>query len=94
MIEAEQLRTRGANNWLDCLATKMSAVETWLDLATRRGRVSAGETEKYQVRLEQLKLKIRDERTEFPEGDPTLEVKQELLAELNIFADPKQIEQE
>jgi len=92
LIAGELERTN--NSWFACLGSRVSTVETLLDTAALDGQISSTERNSLQKRLDLLKVDLKKARTDFStdfsEAEPPSEVKEKLLKELNIFAEPEE----
>lgn len=88
-IEDERERTKGGNSWLNCYRTRVNSIGLALDLAKHGGDVNVEDYQKYKGRLKELASKSKKVQEEVVSGDLPDDKKEELLKQLDIFAETK-----
>jgi hypothetical protein len=86
-IEAEFERT--ANDWLSCFGSRVFQVEAYLGLRKVKASFSPENYQKALVRMETLKERLHELKDQYPDKAtvPPDEIKEELLADLNVVRD-------
>ncbi len=91
-IEQERTRTHGGNSWLECFLTRVNVIRMYLDEAEVMRSISPENCQRYEDRLVRLGRDIKELNGKLSRQDPPLEMQQQLLKELDIFAEPEKEE--